>query len=92
MKQANELVKLSEIELNDQLTDLKKELFNLRFQQKRTDPFNRDYYWCAGEFAMDDDPDGDDWAVDHGYVSITPIKKEYFHSAGIEVLKRLIKL
>ena len=32
MKQANELVKLSEIELNDQLTDLKKELFNLRFQ------------------------------------------------------------
>lgn len=60
--------------------------------EKRTDTFNRDYYWCAGTYKMDDDPEGDDWAVDHGYISITPIRSEYFYSNGFNKLKYLLNL
>ncbi len=42
--------------------------------QVREDPRRQPYYWLAGSYLMqDDDPDTDAWALEHGYVSITPI-------------------
>jgi 5'-nucleotidase len=41
----------------------------------REDPRRRPYYWMTGTFRMlDDDPGTDTWAVQNGYVSVTPIK------------------
>ena len=40
----------------------------------REDPRRQPYYWLAGSYQMqDDDPETDAWAVENGYVSITPI-------------------
>lgn len=45
------------------------------FYVKRQDPFNRDYFWFAGEyFESDPNAENDDIAVKEGYISITPIK------------------
>ncbi len=42
--------------------------------EERHDPFNRPYYWLGGSFVnLDDGLDTDLHAIDHGYVSITPI-------------------
>ena len=40
----------------------------------REDPRHQPYYWLAGSYLMrDTDPSTDAWAIEHGYVSITPI-------------------
>ncbi len=40
----------------------------------RQDPRNHPYYWLAGRYKMTDtDPETDAWALEHGYVSITPV-------------------
>lgn len=40
----------------------------------REDPRHQPYYWLAGRYLMQDTDDSTDaWAVQHGYVSITPI-------------------
>ena len=42
--------------------------------EARQDPRRQPYYWLAGSFVVrDEDPETDAWALDHGYVSITPI-------------------
>ncbi len=42
--------------------------------ERRHDPWGREYFWLAGEYVLaDGDPDADDIALTHGYVSITPI-------------------
>lgn len=46
---------------------------------KRTDPFNRDYYWLTGYFNNKEPEasDTDEWALKNGYVSIVPIRVDY---------------
>ena len=40
----------------------------------REDPRRQPYYWLAGSYEMqDEDPSTDAWAVENGYVSITPV-------------------
>jgi 5'-nucleotidase len=40
----------------------------------REDPRGQPYYWLVGKYLMqDDDPETDAWALEHGYVSITPV-------------------
>lgn len=40
---------------------------------ERKDPRNRSYYWITGEFVVNDKGrDTDEWALDHGYVSVVP--------------------
>lgn len=40
----------------------------------REDPRRQPYYWLAGSYLMrDEDPETDAWALENGYVSITPI-------------------
>ncbi len=46
---------------------------------KRTDPFNRDYYWLTGYFNNNepDAKDTDEWALKNNYASIVPIRVDY---------------
>ncbi|MFT4802494.1 MAG: 5'-nucleotidase [Flavobacteriaceae bacterium] len=40
---------------------------------KRTNPLGRDYYWLTGKFVNNDKgTDTDEWALENGYVSVTP--------------------
>lgn len=42
---------------------------------KRTNPMGRDYYWLTGKFVnMDNGEDTDEWALEHGYVSVVPVQ------------------
>ncbi len=46
---------------------------------KRTDPFNRDYFWLTGYFNNNEPEaqDTDEWALKNGYVSIVPIRVDF---------------
>jgi len=40
---------------------------------KRTSPMGKDYYWLTGVFDLQDKgEDTDQWALDHGYISLVP--------------------
>jgi 5'-nucleotidase len=42
---------------------------------KRKTPFGRDYYWLTGEFVnLDKGEDTDEWALEHGYISVVPVQ------------------
>ena len=57
---------------------------------KRTDPFNRDYYWLTGYFNNNepDASDTDEWALRNGYVSVVPIRVDYTCFDYIRELKK----
>ncbi len=57
---------------------------------KRTDPFNRDYYWLTGYFNNYEPgaEDTDEWALKNGYVSIVPIRIDYTCFDYIEPLSK----
>ena len=45
-----------------------------RFDKRQT-PHGRDYYWLTGEFInMDKGEDTDEWALEHGYISVVPVQ------------------
>jgi 5'-nucleotidase len=53
----------------------------------RKDPRNKPYYWLAGVYKMTDtEEDTDAWALEHGYVSVTPIS---FDMTAYEVIPKL---
>ena len=40
---------------------------------KRTSPSGKDYYWLTGKFELlDKGEDTDEWALEHGYISVVP--------------------
>ncbi len=42
---------------------------------KRKNPQGRDYYWLTGKFVnLDQGEDTDEWALEHGYVSVVPVQ------------------
>ena len=42
---------------------------------KRKTPQGKDYYWLTGKFInLDKGEDTDEWALEHGYISIVPIQ------------------
>lgn len=42
---------------------------------KRKNPQGRDYYWLTGKFVnLDKGEDTDEWALEHGYVSVVPVQ------------------
>lgn len=42
---------------------------------KRQTPQGKDYYWLTGEFINEDQgEDTDEWALEHGYISIVPVQ------------------
>jgi 5'-nucleotidase len=49
--------------------------------EERTDPRGRSYYWIGGPVSSHDGAEGaDTTAVDHGYVSVTPLSLEMTHA------------
>jgi len=60
---------------------------------KRTDPRGRVYFWMAGEpFDIDeDDPDTDVWAINEGYISITPVHFDLTNYSILHTLKNMVK-
>ena len=59
---------------------------------KRTDPFNRDYYWLTGHFNNNepDAKDTDEWALKNNYASIVPIRVDYTCFDYIQELEKRI--
>ena len=42
---------------------------------KRINPHGKEYYWLTGEFVnQDKGEDTDEWALEHGFVSIVPVQ------------------
>lgn len=55
------------------------------------DPRGLPYYWLAGSYQMtDDDPSTDSWALEHGYVSITPLTYNLTATAAMKELQALL--
>lgn len=51
-----------------------KAMWQERFDKRKT-PHGRDYYWLTGEFVnMDNGEDTDEWALEHGYISVVPVQ------------------
>lgn len=59
---------------------------------RRVDPRGRTYFWMAGELQKgsghSEDDTHDTWAVENGYISVTPIRLEYTAEGMIEHLER----
>ena len=46
--------------------------------EQRTDPQGRPYWWLTGKFECPSpEPDTDEWALTHGYVSVVPTRSDY---------------
>lgn len=60
--------------------------------ERRHDPFNREYYWFAGEYkVINHDPNTDDKALQENYVTITPLKLDLNDSEKIKEFSFLSK-
>jgi len=58
--------------------------------EKRKDPFNREYYWFAGEYnIINSDPNTDDKALQDNYVTITPLQFQITDFDKIDKIKFL---
>ncbi|MGB0649547.1 MAG: 5'/3'-nucleotidase SurE [Rhodothermales bacterium] len=56
---------------------------------ERLDPFDRPYYWLSGTFVnMDEGTNTDLWAVDNGWVSITPVQHDLTAYRAMESLQQ----
>ena len=56
--------------------------------EKRVDTFGKPYYWVNGKpFVIDKNPECDNNAVADGYVSITPLTRDYTAYEAIKKLK-----
>lgn len=57
------------------VTKLGKAVYENVFEQRKA-PFGREYYWQAGTVAKEEDEETDLFAVQQGYVSITPMHSD----------------
>lgn len=55
--------------------------------EKRNDPFGREYFWFAGEYNSDNSADTDDYSLDRGWVTITPVQFKFTDFDLIENIK-----
>lgn len=57
--------------------------------EKRSDPWGRDYFWQGGVVVVDSSQVGTDvWAVNEGYVSVTPIRLDWTAHSQLDPLRR----
>lgn len=60
--------------------------------EKRTDPFGRDYYWFAGKYVSNNlGNNTDEYALNHGFVSITPLHFKMTNDLFIDELTNYFK-
>ena len=58
--------------------------------ERRTDPHGHPYWWLTGKFVCNDNgPDTDQWALEHGYVSVVPVRPDYTDLPSVNLLKPL---
>jgi 5'-nucleotidase len=60
---------------------------------RRVDPRGRTYFWLRGTPPRDLERDGrasDDWAVEKGYVAVTPLRRDLTDEGLLEGLERLL--
>lgn len=51
-----------------------KAIWQERFDKRQT-PMGKDYYWLTGKFVnLDKGEDTDEWALEHGYISVVPVQ------------------
>ena len=57
---------------------------------KRTDPQGRSYFWLTGNFENHEpsSEDTDEWALDHGYVSVVPTKIDLTAHESLESISK----
>jgi len=57
--------------------------------EKRCTPHNSDYYWLTGSYQNfePDAEDTDEWALNHNYISIVPLKIDLTAYESIDVIK-----
>lgn len=58
--------------------------------EKRTDPHGRAYYWLTGSFENHEPEmeDTDEWALDHGFISVVPTKIDLTAYEAMESIKK----
>jgi 5'-nucleotidase len=55
----------------------------------REDPRRQPYYWLSGTYAMkDEDPATDAWAIERGFVSVTPVTFDLTAHEQLEALTK----
>ena len=55
----------------------------------RKDPRDQDYFWLTGYFEkLDLEPDTDQWALDHNYVSVVPMQYDFTAHKEIDTIKK----
>jgi 5'-nucleotidase len=55
----------------------------------REDPRRQPYYWLSGSYTMqDEDPTTDAWAIEQGFVSVTPITFDLTAHEHLEALEK----
>jgi 5'-nucleotidase len=59
-----------------------------RFEEQKS-PSGRRYFWSIWEEPADDSDDTDVWAIEHGYVAVTPLKIGEFDPATFEKMSGL---
>lgn len=61
--------------------------------EERTDPMGQPYYWLTGKFINheQDNPETDEWALKHNYISVVPIHFDFTAYNQIENFKSLEK-
>jgi 5'-nucleotidase len=63
-----------------------KAVWQERFDKRQT-PTGKDYYWLTGEFVnLDKGEDTDEWALNHGYISIVPTQFDLTAHHAIQTL------
>ena len=57
--------------------------------EKRKDPAGKTYYWLTGSFVNHEpeSTDTDEWAIQHGYVSVVPVSTDMTAHSYISTLK-----
>jgi len=54
---------------------------------KRQTPYGKDYYWLTGKFVnLDKGEDTDQWALEHGYISVVPVQFDLTAHSSIQQL------
>ena len=60
--------------------------------EQRTDPQGRPYWWLTGKFVCDNPPEtSDEWALEHGYVSVVPVCPDFTRYDAIDKLTYLMQ-
>lgn len=63
-----------------------KAIWEERFDKRQT-PMGKDYYWLTGEFInLDKGEDTDEWALEHGYISVVPVQFDLTAHHAIQTL------